>query len=59
MIRASFRSLVAVATVGHAGLLGGAYLFQFAGYAPCAMCLWQRWPHMAAIALGLGGARRA
>ena len=43
----------ALATLGHAGLLGGAFLFQLAGYAPCAMCLWQRWPHAAAIALGL------
>lgn len=43
----------ALATLGHAALLGGASVFQFAGYAPCAMCIWQRWPHAAAIALGL------
>ena len=43
---------LALATAGHAGLLGGAFLFQLAGYAPCAMCLWQRWPHAAAIVLG-------
>ncbi|MEM6376516.1 MAG: disulfide bond formation protein B, partial [Pseudomonadota bacterium] len=30
--------------------------FQAMGYAPCAMCLWQRWPHAAAIGLGLLGA---
>ncbi|MEM8850371.1 MAG: disulfide bond formation protein B [Pseudomonadota bacterium] len=41
-----------VAWAGHVGLLGGAFLFQLAGYAPCAMCLWQRWPHAAAILLG-------
>ena len=45
--------LIALATTGHAGLLGGAFLFQLAGYAPCAMCLWQRWPHAAAIVLGV------
>ena len=33
-------------------LLGGAYVFQYLGYAPCTMCYWQRWPHMAAIAIG-------
>ncbi|TFL18179.1 disulfide bond formation protein B [Jannaschia formosa] len=44
---------IAAATVGHAGLLGGAFLFQTFGYAPCAMCLWQRWPHAAAILLGV------
>ena len=45
--------LIALATTGHALLLGGAFLFQFAGYAPCAMCLWQRWPHAAAIVIGV------
>lgn len=33
-------------------LLGGAYVFEALGYAPCTMCYWQRWPHMAAIAIG-------
>jgi disulfide bond formation protein DsbB len=46
------RRLIALATAGHVALLSGAFLFQLAGYAPCAMCLWQRWPHAAAIALG-------
>nr|WP_238941539.1 disulfide bond formation protein B [Jannaschia sp. Os4] len=45
--------MLATATTGHAALLGGAFLFQLAGYAPCAMCLWQRWPHAAAILLGI------
>jgi disulfide bond formation protein DsbB len=45
--------LIAAATAGHVGLLGGAFLFQAFGYAPCAMCLWQRWPHAAAILLGV------
>ncbi|PWJ20374.1 disulfide bond formation protein B [Jannaschia seohaensis] len=45
--------LIAAATLGHVGLLGGAFLFQAFGYAPCAMCLWQRWPHAAAILFGI------
>ena len=47
------KALLTLATAGHAGLLGGAFLFQLIGYAPCAMCLWQRWPHAAAIVLGV------
>ena len=35
------------------GLLAGAYGFQFAGYPPCEMCWWQRWPHFAAVGLAL------
>jgi len=38
---------------GSAALLAGAYLFQALGYPPCAMCLWQRWPHVAAIVIGI------
>ena len=34
-------------------LLGGAYVFEALGYAPCTMCYWQRWPHMAAIGIGV------
>lgn len=33
-------------------ILGGAYIFEAIGYPPCQMCYWQRWPHMAAIAIG-------
>ena len=47
------RRAVALATTGHCGLLGGAFLFQLAGFAPCGMCLWQRWPHGLAIVLGV------
>lgn len=39
-----------------AGLLGGAYVSEYGfGLWPCEMCWWQRYPHMAAIALGLLG----
>jgi len=35
-------------------LLGGALLSQYVfGLYPCEMCMWQRWPHMAAIILAL------
>ena len=45
------RRLILLAGGGSAALLAGALAFQAAGYAPCAMCIWQRWPHVAAIAL--------
>ncbi|WP_299614389.1 disulfide bond formation protein B [uncultured Tateyamaria sp.] len=44
--------LIALAALGSALLLGGAFVFQALGYAPCKMCIWQRYPHAAAIALG-------
>ena len=45
--------LIIWAAFGSFALLAGAYLFQFIGYTPCQMCLWQRWPHFVAIAVGL------
>jgi disulfide bond formation protein DsbB len=45
--------LVFLAGAGSFALLAGAYLFQALGYPPCQMCLWQRWPHMAAIAIAV------
>ncbi len=37
-----------------AALLLGALGFQhLGGLAPCEMCLWQRWPHLAALVLAL------
>lgn len=44
--------LVLVAAGGSLALLLGAFAFQLLGYAPCAMCLWQRWPHTAAVLIG-------
>ncbi len=44
----------ALALLGPSALLGGALAFQYlGGLAPCEMCFWQRWPHLAAIGLGL------
>jgi len=45
--------MITLSAGGSAALLAGAYLFQALGYPPCAMCLWQRWPHAAAIVIGL------
>lgn len=44
----------ALAVLVPAGLLAGAYVSQYGfGLYPCEMCWWQRYPHFAAVALGL------
>ncbi len=45
-------NLIYLAALGSAVLLGAAYVFQYFGWAPCKMCLWQLWPHAGAILLG-------
>lgn len=45
-------NLILLATLGSFALLAGAFAFQVIGYAPCKMCLWQRWPHAVAIVIG-------
>ena len=47
------KNLGLLAAAGSAALLIGAFIFQAFGFAPCALCLWQRWPHAAAILIGL------
>ena len=48
------RSLSLIALLGSGGLLAGAFAFQYiGGLAPCQLCLWQRWPHAAAVLIGL------
>lgn len=43
-----------LALLAPAALLGGALAFQHVGgLPPCEMCMWQRWPHLAAIGFGL------
>ncbi len=45
--------LILLAAGGSAALLLGAFGFQYlGGLAPCKLCLWQRWPHAAAVAIG-------
>ena len=47
-------SIGLLAAVGSTGMLGGALYYQYVkGLAPCEMCHWQRWPHIAAIVVGL------
>ena len=45
--------LVSLATFGSFALLAGAFIFQSMGYAPCQMCLWQRYPHAVALVIGI------
>ncbi len=45
--------LVLLAAGGSAALLLGAWGFQYiGGMAPCKMCIWQRYPHGAAVLIG-------
>ena len=47
------RRVAILAATGSAVLLIAAFGFQhIGGLAPCAMCLWQRWPHAVAIVAG-------
>ena len=50
---ANSTELAVLAAGGSLLILLGAFFFQAIGFAPCAMCLWQRWPHAAAILIGL------
>ncbi|MDD9924180.1 MAG: disulfide bond formation protein B [Boseongicola sp.] len=47
------RELMLLAAFGSFALLAGAFVFQFLGYAPCKLCIWQRWPHGVAIGAGV------
>lgn len=47
------KTLILLAAGGSLALLLGAFAFQYlGGLPPCAMCLWQRWPHAAAGVIG-------
>lgn len=50
------QTLIRLAAFGSFALLAGAYIFQAFGYPPCQMCYWQRWPHFAAVAVGIAAA---
>ena len=42
-----------LAALGSGALLLGALFFQYVlGMAPCQLCIWQRWPHLAALVMG-------
>ena len=45
---------ILLAAGGSAALLLAAFAFQhLGGMAPCALCIWQRWPHVVAVGLGV------
>ncbi|MEM1161147.1 MAG: disulfide bond formation protein B [Pseudomonadota bacterium] len=47
---------ILLAGLGSLALLVGALGFQYlGGLAPCPMCIWQRWPHAAAVLLAVLG----
>lgn len=48
------KRLISLAMAGSAGLLLGAFAFQYiGGMFPCTLCIWQRWPHAAAVLIGV------
>ena len=50
------KTLILLAAGGSAALLLGAFAFQhIGGMAPCALCIWQRWPHGLAVGAGAIG----
>ena len=51
--RLSPRTLAILAGGASGGLLAAAFFFQALGYAPCELCILQRWPHAAAFALAI------
>lgn len=54
MLTSARNKLVAIAAGGSALLLAGAFAFQYiGGLAPCQLCLYQRWPHAAAVLIGI------
>ncbi len=48
----SARTYIFAAAGGSFAALLAAFVFQHFGWAPCEMCLWQRWPHGAAVIFG-------
>lgn len=46
---------LALGAVSLALILGALGFEYIGGYPPCEMCMWQRYPHYAAIVAGLGG----
>jgi len=50
----SRRNLVLLATAGSAAMMLGAWGFQYIGeMPPCKLCYWQRYPHYAAVLIGV------
>jgi disulfide bond formation protein DsbB len=52
-VKLTARNWMILAAAGSAALMIGALAFQhIGGMAPCKLCIWQRWPHVTAIAIG-------
>ena len=50
------RGRMMIAGAGSAAVLLGALGFQFiGGLAPCPLCIWQRWPHVAGVVVAILG----
>lgn len=50
----SARFWMLLAAAGSGALMLGALAFQhIGGMAPCALCIWQRYPHVAAVVIGV------
>ena len=48
-----WRRMTLIGLLGAAGILGAALISQFGfGLDPCTLCIYQRWPYVAMIALG-------
>lgn len=50
------RTALILLSLAASATIAGAWAFEWAGYLPCPLCLWQRWPYYAAIPIGLAGA---
>ena len=53
--RNSTQIALMIGTVSLVLILGALGFEYIGGYPPCEMCMWQRYPHFAAILIGLGG----
>lgn len=54
-VAVTHKGFVGLAAAGSIALMLAAFGFQHIGdMAPCKLCIWQRWPHVAAIVIGLG-----
>jgi disulfide bond formation protein DsbB len=52
-VKLTARHWMIIAAAGSAAMMIGALAFQhIGGMAPCKLCIWQRWPHVTAIAIG-------
>lgn len=48
------RFAILLAAGGPAAVLAAALAFEYlGGLAPCQLCIWQRWPHAAAVGIGI------